>query len=181
MTEDIFWQLIEKAKNSSKDDFRASCENLIEYLTEYSVDDIVSFDNILSKKIKKATTYKMLLACFIINSYISDDTFEYFCGWLIGQGKDNYEAGVADPNYFCKLLEKGDRTNQDGEYLTTVAVQAFEEKTHKDSDIFYDQIEYYDEPEIRRLTTIDNVDYRNTLPLLFDKFWEQEVIDKRYK
>jgi hypothetical protein len=181
MTEDIFWQLIEKAKKSSKDDFGASCENLTEYLIEYSVDDIISFDNILSKKIKQATTYEMLLACFIINSYISDDTFEYFCCWLVGQGKKDYDTAVDDPNHFCNLLEKGDEKNQNGEYLTTVAVQAFEEKTHKDSDEFYDRLEYYEEPEIRRLTTIDKEDYRKTLPLLFDKFWNQVIIDKRYK
>lgn len=181
MTEDIFWQLLEKVKKVSKDDFGVMCEHLTENLLKYSVDDIISFDNILSRKIKQATTYEMTLACFIINSYISDDTFEYFCSWLIGQGKNDYEAALADPNHFCNLLEKGDNKNQDGEYLTTVAVQAFEEKTHKDSDEFYGKLEYYEEPEIRRLTTIDREDYRKTLPLLFDKFWNQEIIDKRYQ
>ncbi len=181
MTEDIFWQLIEKAKTTSNGDFSALCENLKELLISNSEDDIVSFENILIKKLKEATTYEMLLACFIINSYISDDTFEYFCAWLIGQGRGNYEKAVANPNHFCNLLEKGDEQNRDGEYLTTVPVEAFEEKTQKDSDEFYDRIEYAEEPEIKGLTKIDEEDYRKTLPLLFDKFWDQEAIDKLYK
>jgi hypothetical protein len=181
MTEDIFWQLIDKAKKAGKGDFGEACEKLTSLLKKQKVDDIVSFENILNKKIKAATTYEMLLACFIVNSYISDDTFENFCAWLIGQGKSDYELAIAEPNHFCNLLDKGDKSNQDGEYLTTVAVEAFEEKTEKDGDDFFDMLEDFEEPGIKRLTTIDIEEYRNALPLLFDKFWNQERIDSLYK
>ncbi|WP_462249974.1 DUF4240 domain-containing protein [Ferruginibacter sp.] len=180
MTENIFWQLIDKAKKSGKGDFGEACEKLTGLLKKQSVDDIVSFENTLNKKLKAATTYEMLLACFIVNSYISDDTFESFCAWLIGQGKSDYERAIADPNHFCNLLDKGDESNQDGEYLTAVSIEAFEEKTNKDGDEFLDMLESIDEPDIKRLTTIDIEAYRKTLPLLFEKFWNQEKIDNLY-
>jgi len=178
MTDETFWQLIEKAKDSGKGNFKKLCQKLTGYLKKNSVDNIISFANIFHKKLKGATTYEMLLACFMVNSYISDDTFEYFCAWLIGQGKENYELAVLDPNHFCNLLERNDESNRDGEYLTTVAVEAFEDKTHKDDDEFYDRLEYTEEPEIKRLTTINIAEYKKALPRLFDKFWNQEKIDK---
>jgi Protein of unknown function (DUF4240) len=180
MTETEFWQLIEIAKKTDVTDFGEFCEVLTTSLIEHPVDDIIAFENILNKKLNDATTSSMLAACFIVNSYISDDTFEYFCAWLIGQGKSDYEQALADPNHICNLINVGDDNNQEGEYLTTVAVQAFEEKTHSDGDEFYDKLKSQPPPNSKGLSSIIGDDYKQILPQLFDKFWNQQKIDELY-
>ena len=35
----------------------------------------------------------------------SDDTFDYFRGWLLYQGKETYEACIEDPERLISVLE----------------------------------------------------------------------------
>jgi hypothetical protein len=37
-------------------------------------------------------------AAYLINGGASDDGFDYFRGWLIAQGREVFEAAVADPD-----------------------------------------------------------------------------------
>ncbi len=50
MTEDIFWQLIEKARTANNSNFETQCVTLTELLTPYSEKDIISFEHILREK-----------------------------------------------------------------------------------------------------------------------------------
>ncbi len=46
----------------------------------------------------------------VVNGGCSDDGFEYFRGWLIGQGGAYFEAALKDPeraaDNVCKMAEK---------------------------------------------------------------------------
>ena len=51
----------------------------------------------------KAYTYNLWGAAYIINGGCSDDCFHYFRSWLISQGKDIFEASLANPEYLAEL------------------------------------------------------------------------------
>jgi hypothetical protein len=75
-------------------------------------------------------------AAFVINGGCSDDGFEYFLGWLIAQGRDYYQAALADPEQAGRRAQPGDMV--ECESIAYAAVKAYEAKTGKDD--FHDRI-----------------------------------------
>jgi Protein of unknown function (DUF4240) len=53
----------------------------------------------------QARTIDLWGAAYTINGGASDDGFYYFRCWLIGMGKDIYEAAVADPDSLADVVD----------------------------------------------------------------------------
>jgi len=182
MNETTFWQLIDKARAGRNSNFETQCVTLTELLTPYSEEDIISFEHILREKIEEASSFPVMAAAFVVCSYISDDTYEDFRAWLVGQGKENFYKAIKDPNEICGFLKPADTEELGGEYMLFVAINAYLEKTDsEDEEAFYELIKHPEEKEITQEWPETKDAYRKMFPRLFDKFWNQERMEALLK
>jgi hypothetical protein len=107
MTEHQFWKLIAESRENLP-----SCEEqsqrLQELLCTLPPEEIISFDEIFFKKRHDAYRWYLWGVAYIINGGCSDDGFEYFRSWLIGQGKEAYERVLQDPENIVDLFDEDD-------------------------------------------------------------------------
>lgn len=182
MNENVFWQLIEKAKAEPNSNFETQCVTLTELLLAYSEEDIIRFEHILREKIEEASSFPVMAASFVVCSYISDDTYEDFRAWLVGQGKDNFYKTLENPNEICKFLKPADAGDLGGEFMLFVAINAYLEKTNSDDEeAFYELIKHPEEKEVVQRWPESKEEYRKMFPALFDKFWNQQRMEELLK
>ncbi len=123
-----------------------------------------------------------MAATFLVCSFISDDTYEDFRAWLVGQGMANFYKAIENPDVVATLLTKEQARDLGGQYMLFVAVNAYLEQTGTDDDeAFYQLIEHPDEKEIVQQWPESKEAYRKILPALFDKFWDEERIAAKLK
>ncbi len=127
-----FWRLIEDAKAKSGGECEEQVELLEKALGKLPPDKIIVFDKIFNEFRAVAYRWDLWGAAYLINGGGSDDGFEYFCRWLIGQGREMFEAALAHPDSLADLI-RNDIVWGDGqldcEELGYAAMEAHEEKT----------------------------------------------------
>jgi len=131
-----FWRLIEEAKPKSDGGCEEQCDEQAERLKKslllLTAEDVAAFDRIFDQYRKAAYRWDLWGAAVLINGGASGDGFEYFCRWLIGQGKIVFEAALADPDSLADLITSdiiwGD-AELDCEDLGYAASEAYQEKT----------------------------------------------------
>ena len=102
MTRDEFWEHIQKSKRKDSD---AHAERLQARLAKRKPEEILDFGHWWHKMMGKAYQWKLWGAAYIINGGCSDDGFEYFCRWLILQGRDVFEAAVKKPDSLAEVVD----------------------------------------------------------------------------
>jgi hypothetical protein len=103
MTHDQFWQIINIACQS---DIRIANEwdtRLTDALAKLPAEEIIAWNHIFDQLAAQAYRTDLWAAAYLINGGASDDGFYYFRCWLIGMGKQIYNAAVADPNYLANV------------------------------------------------------------------------------
>ena len=102
MSENDFWDLIEKARHSAS---RAEeiPPLLVDRLKEMPEGEIVEFGRLLRAASRRAYDWRLWAAAVAILDYCSDDVFYEFRAWLIAQGKSVYERALADPDSLADL------------------------------------------------------------------------------
>jgi hypothetical protein len=104
MDTEAFWALIDEARAvapaDSKDwaDFEAVAKRAARLLAVRPREDILAFERIFGGLLSASYREPLWGAAYMINGGCSDDGFDYFRGWLIGQGRETYEKAVADPD-----------------------------------------------------------------------------------
>ena len=180
MNEQIFWQLIDKARAANNSNFETQCVTLTELLVPYATEDIIAFEHLLREKIEEASSWPIMAATFVVCSFISDDTYEDFRAWLVAQGKDNFYKILKDPNEICKVLTPKEAQDLDGEYMLFVGANAWLEKLNKDNeDEFYELIDHPEEKVVDQQWPETKEAYRKLFPALYDMFWNEERIQER--
>lgn len=152
-----FWSTIEdcRRKTSDLDELAA---DLVETLKTRTVEEILEFRAVFDECLNRAYRWDLWGAAYVINGGCSDDGFDYFIGWLIAQGKDYYEAALADPERAGDAVEPGDEADFEGMWY--VAGQAYEAVTGLDD--FYDRL-----PSSRRCEIQGDEWDEDDLPSLF--------------
>jgi hypothetical protein len=79
---------------------------LCDALAGLRVKEILSFEEQLRAKLRRAYTFDVMAAAFIVKSYISDDTFEDFRAWLVAQGKEHFERAVKAPAFVVREADR---------------------------------------------------------------------------
>ena len=102
-----FWDIIEKSKMDAGD-CSTQAENLSQLLSELEPQEIVSFDKHLHEKLVEAYRWDLWAIAYIVNGGASDDGFLYFRGWLLAQGKDYFDAALANPENAAKNAIAGE-------------------------------------------------------------------------
>ena len=136
MTEEQFWTVVEDAHRRAGGNVAAQARSLVTVLAEGPLDDVVAFSQWFQHLVKRAGTPRLLAAHYLIqDGSHSDDGFQYFRAWLVGQGRPVFEAAVADPDSLAERLPYPvnpiDQTG--GEPLLYVATRAASAKLGEDA------------------------------------------------
>jgi hypothetical protein len=128
-----FWQLIERSKAESEGDCYMQADALTLILLELPAKAIVAFDRLFAHYSDQAYRNDLWAAAYIINRGCSDDGFEYFRRWLIGQGEAVYTAALRDPESLLSVvkpqIEGAPYLGYECEPLGHVADQVYAQKT----------------------------------------------------
>jgi hypothetical protein len=127
MTDDEFWQLIDKTRAAGDPELQATA--LEDALSRLTPKEIVAFEQIFWRLHARAYHYALWGAAYVLNGGCSDDSFSYFRNWLIGRGRDVYERALTDPDSLADFV--GVSEIFEAEELMNVAEDAFERKTGK--------------------------------------------------
>ena len=105
MSTEEFWQLIAAARRQAPapGDSRAVTREATALLAARTAGEIVAAQQVLWDLMADSYTNSLWAAAYVINGGCSDDGFDYFRGWLIAQGRETFEAVVADPDALAQL------------------------------------------------------------------------------
>ncbi len=103
MTEEEFWNLIEKSREESGG-CEAQAATLAWLLSGLSAEAIQSFDDIFAAKRAEAYRWDLWGAAYLISGGCSNDGFEYFRCWLIGQGREVFMNALENPDSLADVL-----------------------------------------------------------------------------
>lgn len=172
MDNNEFWRHIDQASKSK--DFHAELKSS---LCAVGLSEIISFKNILLAKLVEANTLPLLVANFVISSYVSDDGFESFRAWLMSCGSNKFLAAISDPETISEWLDEIDIDDLGaGDDLLYVPDEAYVELGGNEKD-FLKKIIFPSEPEVQVCWPEDKIEFQKQYPRLVTKFWNQERIE----
>jgi hypothetical protein len=173
MNVEQFWKLIEQTHQNSQGVPHKQAELLVDELAKLSEADILSYQSILEDMVDKAYIGELWDVAFILASGwgCSDDGFEYFRAWLVGQGKDVYEKALSDPESLLDMVEFGQETQW--EVLLYVAIYAYELKTHKDQETMPSTRRDKPRPELKGTISKSVEENLARFPKATAKFWKE--------
>ena len=131
MAEDKFWELIEKSRTAANNNYQKQLASLKTILLTLTPTDIEKFDNTFTALLAATYTYKLWGAAYVINGGCSDDCFDYFRQYLIGNGKERFYQTIKDPET-CASWMKSEEQGENWEGLQYSAMEAYKQKTGKD-------------------------------------------------
>lgn len=170
MNEKQFWKHIEQASNN-KDYY----DHLKSTLCGLSLDEIISFKNILLQKLVEAYAFPLLAANFVISSYVSDDGFKEFRAWLVSKGSIKFLNAINDPETIADWLDKDEVDEIEGEELLYIADEAYME-IGGNEDEFYNKVSHPSEPDISMKWPENKSEFQRQYPKLVAKLWNQKHI-----
>lgn len=96
MDKQTFWKLIETARAQAGPADVAP--RAAELLAGYPESEIAAAQQVLWDLLAESYRAPLWAAAYVINGGCSDDGFDYFRGWLLTQGREAFEAALADPD-----------------------------------------------------------------------------------
>jgi hypothetical protein len=127
MTEDVFWDLIDNGLNDRPLGERLA--DLPDRLALFKPTAIRKFDVLLREMDARAYRTDVWALAYLMRGGCSDDAFDSFRGWLIMQGRQVFEATLADPDGFDVSLYHGEAAGMDA--LRDVAPIAYDMREGK--------------------------------------------------
>ena len=104
MDAERFWRIIADTCRSDALKVQEWDERLQAALKELEPDEIIGWNFIFDRMADQAYTVDLWGAAYLINGGASDDGFYYFRCWLVGMGRDVYEAAVANPDSLADVV-----------------------------------------------------------------------------
>lgn len=138
MHRDTFWQIIDAARAEAGDsvtDPDAVAEAVVDRLAALTPDDIVGFQRVYDQLEDESYRWNLWAAAYVMLGGCSDDSFDYFRGWLVAQGRAVWEAALADPDSLAGLPDVLDAPG-DCEEMLGAASSAYGRVTG-DADAFW--------------------------------------------
>lgn len=125
-----FWELISQTGEATAYAPAAQCALLVQRLATHTEKQIIGFEVQLRNLLKRLYHFNVLGIAKLVEGYVSDDSFLYFCCNLILQGPDLYRQVLRQPDAITIELAP----KETGEFLLGVADEAFELKLGSDTD-----------------------------------------------
>jgi hypothetical protein len=105
MDQDQFWDIVARACRSDLHEAEEWDQELQTALMKLEPAEIVEWNRIFDRLAARAYAVDLWGAAYLINGGASDDGFYYFRCWLIGMGRDVYEAAVANPDSLADVVD----------------------------------------------------------------------------
>lgn len=169
-----FWDLVKYTKelSSNKED---QIKLLIRIFENKSIEQIAAFESIQNYYMNISYSSNLWAVAFYLNGGCSDDSFEYYRGWLISEGKQKFEILTRTPNEISKHYSNKNEINGFSEEFLSIGYYSIEEKSPNNFDKL-DQLEDMVDNEYRkrfnvRLPEIEfNWETENDIENLFPEF-----------
>ncbi|MEU1504241.1 DUF4240 domain-containing protein [Kitasatospora sp. NPDC005748] len=168
MDETDFWQIIDDTREDADGDPDEQAERLVERLVQLTPDDVIDFARLFEARFQRAYRTDLWGAAHLLLDGASEDTFDYFRCWLIGQGREVFEGGLHEPDDLADLLPEFDE-EEDGEAedLGYAADEAYEQLTGLPLP------EVGDRQPARPAGTALDFEDPDTMAKRFPKLWER--------
>jgi len=171
MTEQKFWDIINASLVKHPTGSEGQYNDIAEALASLDEEELIQFENHLTHQKKSAFCFPVLMANFILQSYINDDIFEDFCLWLIAFGQKKFEAILENADNLASFSAVKDPIEDiTGEGLVFAAQEAYEESTGKED--FLKRINTLPDPDIDYQWPENIEALERMLPQLFNKYWD---------
>ncbi|MFE9834380.1 DUF4240 domain-containing protein [Streptomyces sp. NPDC005551] len=130
MDETEFWELVDATREAAEGDPEEQADLLVERLLRLDPESVLDFARHFESRYNRAYRWDLWGAAWMLLDGASDDAFDFFRCWLIGQGREVFEGAVHDPDSLADLLEDFDEeVDGDGEELGYAADEAYEQLT----------------------------------------------------
>ncbi len=130
MDETEFWALVDGARVDADGDPEEQADLLVERLVLLDPETVLDFARHFEARYQRAYRWDLWGAAWVLLDGASDDAFDFFRCWLIGQGREVFEGALHDPDALAELLGDFDEEiDGDGEDLGYAADEAYEQLT----------------------------------------------------
>lgn len=130
MDETEFWEHVDSAREAAEGDPEEQADVLVERLTRLDPEAVGVFARHFEARYQRAYQWDLWAAAWILLDGVSDDAFDSFRCWLIGQGREVFEGAAHDADALAELLEDFDpELDGEAEDLGFVADEAYEQLT----------------------------------------------------
>ncbi|MYT70653.1 DUF4240 domain-containing protein [Streptomyces sp. cg28] len=130
MDETEFWEIVDSTREAAEGDPEDHAELLVDRLLQSDPDAVLDFARHFESRYNRAYRWDLWGAAWVLLGGASDDSFDFFRCWLIGQGREVFEGALHDPDSLAELLHDfDDEVDGDGEELGYAADEAYEELT----------------------------------------------------
>lgn len=186
MDKEQFWQIIDHARETAGS-WQNMYEPLLKSLLQLKASEIIHWQQIFYEYQELSNKEKVLAAAYVILGGCSDDSFDYFRGWLTAQGREVFFNTLAAPETLAdveavqslgeeKLASlytppKGYYQEARFEDMLSVAVHAYENKTGGD---LYDVIDKYPLSDQEKSAIADDIIYAEDI----DAGWERREVSQ---
>ncbi len=130
MDETGFWELIDAAREDAEGDPAEQADLLVDRLAQLDPDAVTCFARHFESRWNRAHQWDLWAAAWILLDGASDDAFDSFRCWLIGQGRRVFEGAAHDADALAALLDAFDpELDGEAEDLGYAADDAYEQLT----------------------------------------------------
>jgi Protein of unknown function (DUF4240) len=130
MDETEFWEIIDSARQDAGGDPEEQADLVVERLTGLDPDSVLDFARHFESRVARAFRWDVWGAAFVLLGGASDEAFDSFRCWLVGQGRHVFEGALHHPDDLATLLDTvRDGIEDDGEPLGYAADEAYEQLT----------------------------------------------------
>jgi hypothetical protein len=130
MDESAFWQLIADTRAAAGNDTDGQSDLLEQGLRRRPAEQIAQFERIRQRLDRRAYTYDLWGAAYVIEDGCSDDCFRDFRGYLISLGRGPYETALRDPDSLASVAQDAETGNW--ENADDVAPDAYQSVADED-------------------------------------------------
>jgi hypothetical protein len=130
MDETEFWEIIDSTREAAEGDPEDHADLLVDRLVQLDPESVLDFARHFEARYNRAYHWDLWGAAAVLLGGASDDAFDFFRCWLIGQGREVFEGAVHDPDSLAELLDEFDeQIDGDAEDLGYAADEAYEQLT----------------------------------------------------
>lgn len=97
MEDGQFWDIVDRSLEASNGSIEGQATELEDILAALPPARVASFNARFVSKNLELYSWELWGAAYVLNGGCSDDCFEYFRSWVVGQGKDYHKAVKRDP------------------------------------------------------------------------------------
>ncbi|QCJ41186.1 DUF4240 domain-containing protein [Bacillus sp. S3] len=184
MNQNEFWKLIEESKGYEE----GQAKWLTDILSKKTENEILDYEFILESYLNESYQSRLWGAAYVIMGGCSDDSFDYFRGWLISQGREVYQQTIENPEFLAAYISDenlGEEGVPEFEDFLTIGFDAYTLKKGGDTeewdgDLFNEMQDLLADKGLKINKDIefnweDEDDLAEMFPALWERFGEEPL------